>query len=262
MKLIDHIPEELTREILRHCLIIPEDEFYDDHLREIRRVKRKHGEPPASCILLVCKKWRQIGEWALYTSLCIASAEHARAVAQVLKLRAPVFARFIEHVRLEAGYGIEIQDILKFATNLKTIFVSAMVSSSESIKGLQRALPTVSPVRLYVHTFGANDEKNANKKTIENMLETMEEVHFYPHTTHLNDTMVLALMSASPSVKTISFDGYTLLHRYVKNSLSLEMIFARNTNIKRIICRRSVYYKSNLQYSRMSKMVLGVLDYQ
>ena len=152
MKSFNHLPEELIREILHYGLLIPENEFFDEYLRAARRARREHeSESPQWHILLVCKKWRRIGEPSLYTSLCIANVGHTRSLAKLFKSRPSLLARNIQHVRLEGGYMDELSDILEHATNLKTLSVSTTVPpSEESITGLQRALPLLKPVRLYI----------------------------------------------------------------------------------------------------------------
>ncbi|GJE91919.1 hypothetical protein PsYK624_080710 [Phanerochaete sordida] len=270
MKTVHAIPEELICEILHLALLIPEADFYDEQQRETRRVQRKHGVPPAAHILLVCRKWVRIGEPSLYSALCIASRAHAHAVADTFRVRAPALARTVRHVRLDGGFGRELHDVLAPAVGVRTVYVSTMVAAAESVVGLQRALPALRPVRLHVYTCAAdNGRRNANAKAIEGMLETMirtcsslEQIDFHPQLTMLSDVMVSALMNASPSINAVSFDGYMLLNRFVRNALPLEMMLARNTHVKRIVCRRSGYFKSNLQYSRLSKVVKGVLDYQ
>ena len=56
-------------------------------------------------------------------------------------------------LRLEAGIGKDLYGLVKHAPNIRVLYISTKLRSWHSITGLQKAIPLLDPVTLYIFSW-------------------------------------------------------------------------------------------------------------
>ncbi|KAK7036075.1 hypothetical protein R3P38DRAFT_2698232 [Favolaschia claudopus] len=144
---LSSVPEEILAEILSHILKVPDEMFSDTS-----EISPFAGSSQSVCALLrVCKRWLRFATPLLYGTVVIRSKGQANALATVLNaLSEQNLGRFVRNLRLEGGFGRQVEDILKRTPNITDLCLSARLYSSDNISGLVAGLSLVNPTRLIV----------------------------------------------------------------------------------------------------------------
>ena len=154
----ERFPTEIVYEILEYCIAItPETlftarrQFWGYHdFRSSRPSLQRYSH-----LLLVSKRWYDIGLPFLYTSLWISQASHAEATASVLRVN-PSLCRVVRDIRMSAvddGFGDNLQYIVENTPNLTNVRLELETSdwaAISSIEFLGNALPLLSPTTLWL----------------------------------------------------------------------------------------------------------------
>ncbi|KAK7020336.1 hypothetical protein R3P38DRAFT_3197662 [Favolaschia claudopus] len=105
---LSSVPEEILAEILSRILNVPDEMFSDTS-----EISPFAGSSQSVCALLrlgVCKRWLRVATPLLYGTVVIRSKGQANALATVL--REQNLGRFVRNLRLEGGFGRQVEDIL------------------------------------------------------------------------------------------------------------------------------------------------------
>lgn len=189
------LPEEIIREIVRHIippfsaktfLKFPEQDT--PYWKEERPGALQKG---STNILLISKRWLRIAAPMLYTGVALRKSKHTSTLARLVKTD-PAVARAIRYLRLEGGsMSRELSTLLRYATNIHTLYVTAHLRSGESLEGLRRAAHLVHPTTLYIH-FAPNERhsywstENGEEtvlRVIVGLWTAVTEIHFSAFTT-------------------------------------------------------------------------------
>lgn len=136
-------PDEILSEILSPALKVS-DELFSDTSDVSPFAKYS---PSTSAYLVVCRDWLRVATPLLYNVGVLRSKSQANALEKVLETQKE-FGRFIKKLRVEGGYGMAMHTVLKSAPNITDIFLSLMIWSSDSTKGLCKGLPLINPHRV------------------------------------------------------------------------------------------------------------------
>jgi hypothetical protein len=136
------LPDEILKEILSQPLIVTDEVFaatgfaspFASHVQS------------SSSVLVVCKRWLRIATPLLYNFVVLRSTAQAQALAHVLQSN-PSLGSFIRRLRVECGFGMAMNKILKLAPHITHLFVSLAIYSADSVSGLCRAIPRINPTR-------------------------------------------------------------------------------------------------------------------
>ncbi|GJE91941.1 hypothetical protein PsYK624_080930 [Phanerochaete sordida] len=151
---MDRLPDELLRETLSYNLLIPHAEFLYYH-------DRFDDDPPAprpARLLRVSKRWLRTGTPLLYECVRLRTPAHTAAVAQLFRAH-PRVAQGVRCLRLEGGLGKDLVHVAKYTTGLRCLYVDLQIKSVHSIAGLEKALPLLKPVELYIREETYRDNK-------------------------------------------------------------------------------------------------------
>ncbi|KAI0086568.1 hypothetical protein BDY19DRAFT_350963 [Irpex rosettiformis] len=143
---INDIPEELLRQILKY-------EFYID-LRDTFSLFRAYFALRRTCkpsyLLLVCKHWLYVATPLFYETVELGTDRHVGQLAQVIR-RNPSLGSAVRHLRIDGGYGWELDDIVQHMPHILTLSVQSCLTTNQSNAGLILALPRLNPDTLYFH---------------------------------------------------------------------------------------------------------------
>ncbi|KAK7053514.1 F-box domain-containing protein [Favolaschia claudopus] len=140
------LPDEIISEILSPALKVPDHLFSDSS--DVSPFATYSVS--SSAYLSVCKDWLRVATPLLYHVVVLRSKSQANALEKVLR-RSPEFGLFIRKLRVEGGYGPAMLTILKASPNVKDLFVSFSIWSSDSTVGLCSGLPLLNPKRVILH---------------------------------------------------------------------------------------------------------------
>ncbi|TDL29976.1 hypothetical protein BD410DRAFT_737191 [Rickenella mellea] len=141
------LPDEVLKEILAPPLVISDDDFsFTGDAKE-----SPFGRTPrhSSSLLLVCKHWMRVATPLLYEVAVIRSTAQAQALAYAITSN-KVFGTFIKRLRMEGGFGKAPAKFITAAPNIRELFITADLWSSDNPSGLCSALSGMNPHRLIV----------------------------------------------------------------------------------------------------------------
>src|ERR1700733_14396674 len=130
------LPDELIKEILTPALKVPDDLFSNTSSPSPFSTYSRS----TSSYLVVAKAWLRVATPLLYHVVILRSKAQAQALEATLHEN-PQLGKHIKKLRVEGGYGTALYSIIKSAYNLKELFLSLEIWSSDSISGLCRGLP-------------------------------------------------------------------------------------------------------------------------
>lgn len=136
------LPDELVKQILLPIFLVPESKFFDTG--EISPFSTP--SPSCSTYLLVCKQWLRVATPLLYNCVIIRSKAQAQALERVL-LSNPAFGKQTKKLRVEGGFGMHMNCILKCAYNVEDLVLSLMITSADTVSGLKKSLPRLKGVK-------------------------------------------------------------------------------------------------------------------
>lgn len=147
---IEHVPDELLCDILSLILHVPNIEFFawPDIRRGLHEDLPEDYVPP-SHVLLVCKHFLRVGTPLLYNAVRIVSQDSTRAIAEFLRTHADI-GRNLRRLRLENGYGREMELVVKHTPNVEELYLYPDVKIRYSIVGIRKALLMLNPTHLWV----------------------------------------------------------------------------------------------------------------
>lgn len=90
-----------------------------------------------------------VGTPLLYHVVIIRSKAQAQALQRTLRKNKDL-GNLIKKLRVEGGFGDAMRTILTSSPNIKDISLSIDLRSSDSVKGLLNALPTINPTHLAI----------------------------------------------------------------------------------------------------------------
>ncbi|TDL29966.1 hypothetical protein BD410DRAFT_834186 [Rickenella mellea] len=207
------LPDEILKEILVPPLRIPDVEFSSTG----RASESPFGRTVrnSSSLLLVSKQWMRVATPLLYEVVIMRSTAQAQALAYAIKSN-KAFGMFIKKLRMEGGFGKSPAHFIALAPNIRELFVTLDLWSSDSPSGLCSMLSGMNLCRVVInHQDG--DIKNAKATQLWKSLCTC-----IPHWSNLeileyHSTYAIsingkgkywelaALLKASPSVKHVVF---------------------------------------------------------
>ncbi|KAJ6556633.1 hypothetical protein DFH09DRAFT_1491282 [Mycena vulgaris] len=202
-----HIPDEIISEILSPALTV------HDHMLSDTSGKSPFASNSASgsSTLLVCKSWLRVATPFLYSVVIIRTKPQAQALQMTLQSN-PDLGRFVKKLRVEAGFGRFMLQILKNTPNVNDIALSLLLPASDPPSGLVRGLPLINPTRLII--IDDNDLFRTNKAVsqLTTALETcvgkwtnLNKVLFPYDQWMYERYSFLRALCACPTVKTVSF---------------------------------------------------------
>lgn len=116
-------------------------------------------------------------------------------------------------LRLEGGFGRHLPVVIKHAPNIEVLYISLHVPTSESIRGLHKALSLLQPKTLYMHyrisharsTKVIRDAKNLVQSAIASQWTSLTNIVLDPYL-RLSSSMAEALRHA-PALRTLRIDS-------------------------------------------------------
>ncbi|GJE97698.1 hypothetical protein PsYK624_139190 [Phanerochaete sordida] len=167
---MDALPEEILREILAYIISVYHPRFlrfYNPF--EFLRSRRRQ---PSRCadVLLVSKRWLRVGTPLLYECLVLSKSEHTKSVADLIHAH-PGVGQAVRCLKLAGGLGKELLQVAEHTTQVQSVFVNLRLKSSDSIVGLRKGLPLLSPIHLYVDRASYRENKRIDD--VRALLSTM-----------------------------------------------------------------------------------------
>ncbi|KAJ7052348.1 hypothetical protein C8F01DRAFT_574272 [Mycena amicta] len=165
------LPDEVLSEILAPALTV-DDETFSDTTSEVSPFATYTES--ASAYLLVNKSWLRVATPLLYATVVLRSKAQAKALERALSGNA-ILGQFIKQLRVEGGYGAPMHHILKLSPNIAHLYLTLVVSSSDSTDGLCKGLALISPKRLILQdTIHYSDQ--AKNKMVRNLIDAIVKV--------------------------------------------------------------------------------------
>ena len=146
-------PDEVLDVILENALMIPERTF------EAWREPQTFAGTPRSTVanlLLVCKRWHDIGELWLYESAIIRTREQMSALAIAVTREyknGRKLGWYMRRLRIDSGYADTASLFLRHTPKIVSLFLGFDISIDDQTKRLMRALRTINPRRLYMDSM-------------------------------------------------------------------------------------------------------------
>lgn len=153
---IHNLPDELVEGILIHWLRLSPEAFAAQrlgHVVEDDASLYRITYPQQPSLLLVCKRWLNIGSPLLYESVTIRSSGHAATLAQTVS-KTPTVARAIKWLAIHGAgpgtpaspsYGRGFGAFLKHIPDIRTLKLDLDFGPREVVSGLCEWLPNLSP---------------------------------------------------------------------------------------------------------------------
>ncbi|KAI9066361.1 hypothetical protein FKP32DRAFT_1664846 [Trametes sanguinea] len=144
------VPHEVLECILHHALVIPTQTF------EAWRTAATFAASPRSTsagILLVSKRWHELGEPYLYESAILRTKAQVKSfAAAVRKVNTRDIKRghYLRRLRIEGGYNDRVRTIFEGSPGIVHLFLGFDISLDDSSAGLKRALQKINPSRLFM----------------------------------------------------------------------------------------------------------------
>ncbi|TDL29915.1 hypothetical protein BD410DRAFT_46665 [Rickenella mellea] len=130
---MDRLPDEILKEILEPSLHIPDDEF--SSIGRARESPFGRTARNSSSLLIVSKRWMRVATPLLYEVVIIRSTAQAQALAYAIKSN-KAFGLFIKKIRMEGGFGKAPAQFIASAPNIRDIFLTLDLWSSDNPAGL------------------------------------------------------------------------------------------------------------------------------
>ncbi|KAH9894373.1 hypothetical protein C8Q73DRAFT_760621 [Cubamyces lactineus] len=144
----ESVPDDVLEYILHYALTIPSETF------EAWRTPATFAGSPrsnVSNILLVSRRWHNLGVPSLYEAAILRTVDQGRAFVQssrIMNERGVRRSHYLRRLRIEGGYNTHTKMIFEKSPGITTLFVAFDISLDDSSAGLKRALQTVNPSRL------------------------------------------------------------------------------------------------------------------
>ncbi|KDQ60090.1 hypothetical protein JAAARDRAFT_32473 [Jaapia argillacea MUCL 33604] len=142
----DKLPDEILKEILSPSLHVPDEKFTDTSGPSVFF----RFDLSTSAFLLVCKRWLRVATPLLYEVVVLCSKAQAQALSQVFATNKQL-GTFVKKLRVEGGYGMPMEKIIKASPNIKDLYLSLALYSTDSVSGICRSLSSISPTRLILY---------------------------------------------------------------------------------------------------------------
>ncbi|OSC98702.1 hypothetical protein PYCCODRAFT_1447286 [Trametes coccinea BRFM310] len=144
------VPNEVLECILHYALVIPTRTF------EAWRTAATFAASPRSTaadILLVSKRWHELGDPYLYESAILRTKAQVKSFASAVRKansRGIKRGHYLRRLRIEGGYNDRIKTILESSPGIVHVFLGFDISLHDTSAGLKRALQRVNPTRLFM----------------------------------------------------------------------------------------------------------------
>ncbi|RDB27833.1 hypothetical protein Hypma_002324 [Hypsizygus marmoreus] len=195
----ENLPNELIGEILQYVLHVPEEKFQD--VSEVSPFSCPSHFPSAA-VLAVCKRWMIVATPLLYQVVIIRSKAQAQALERTLRGQKE-FGTCIKKLRLEGGYGDATRKIILASPNVSNLCISLAIRSSDSTKGLCKALATINPSCLVI----CDSQKALSNASLSSLVSTligcfaiwtnMLRIHLSPVTSNCSESIIPSLANAT-----------------------------------------------------------------
>ncbi len=156
--MVDRLPEEILREILKPLFHVSPEHFREQPSSFLRT---RPSFPRSPSVLLVCKRWLRVATPLFYECLQIKSDKAVEGLAETL-LATPALGQYIRRLRLEGGYGRNLLTVVKHAPDIRVLSIQLDVMSRSVTSGLSRSLLLLNPEELHLHGLGG---RRPNQKT-------------------------------------------------------------------------------------------------
>ncbi|KAH9894372.1 hypothetical protein C8Q73DRAFT_514470 [Cubamyces lactineus] len=149
----EEVPDEVLDVILANALMIPERTF------EAWRVPHTFAGTPRSTVanlLLVSRRWHDIGKPWLYESAILRTREQTNALAAAVAKEyknGRKLGCYMRRLRIDSGYTDTTSLLLRHTPKIVSLFLGFDISIDDQTKRLMRALRTINPRRLYMDSM-------------------------------------------------------------------------------------------------------------
>ncbi|EJD51166.1 hypothetical protein AURDEDRAFT_181952, partial [Auricularia subglabra TFB-10046 SS5] len=168
------LADETLADILTRHLHVTAEDFES---KDPYAVANDSGWCSSSHVLLVCKRWLRVATPLLYDVIILRSSAQAQSLASALK-KTPQLGAFVRKVRLEGGFGANVQKFLAHAPNVTDLALNLTLWSNDSSTGICKALPSMNPRNVVLLHLGtedrrlhARDQENKNEANLRVALE-------------------------------------------------------------------------------------------
>lgn len=202
------IPDELLQQILRELLSVPIEEFcsYED---KFSFVTSPHST--ASDVLLVAKRWWQVGTPLLFETVTLRTAAQVKAFAATFK-KDPSLGRHVRKLRLESGFGLQLAMktiVSACGSSIQVLYLYVGVLAGDNVDGLLHLLPSINPNQIVLFGDGRSNCKAAVKldQTLGSCISTWSNlisVHFRDYDPFYLRSGVMSSLGKSKSLRNIS----------------------------------------------------------
>ncbi|KAI0332478.1 hypothetical protein GY45DRAFT_478919 [Cubamyces sp. BRFM 1775] len=152
-QMTEEVPDEVLDVILASALVIPERTF------EAWRLPHTFSGTPRSTVadlLLVSKRWHDIGKPWLYESAIVRTREQMDALAIAVAKdhkNGRKLGWYMRRLRIDSGYADPAFLFLRHTPKIVSLFLGFDISIDDQTQRLMRALRTINPCRLYMDSM-------------------------------------------------------------------------------------------------------------
>ncbi|OSC98703.1 hypothetical protein PYCCODRAFT_965959 [Trametes coccinea BRFM310] len=149
----EQLPDEVLETVLENALCI------FDIIFEAWRLPHTFAGSPrstASDILLVSKRWHDLGKPWLYESAIIRTREQAHALAEATCKSWKSSRRlgsYLRRLRIDCGYSDALGQVLRNAPKIDSLYLGFDISVDDHTGRLMRAFRAINPSRLYLDFY-------------------------------------------------------------------------------------------------------------
>ena len=250
---IDNLPDELLREILSQVLHVSHPKFF---IWSNIRPDPPSDSVPRSHVVLVNHRFLRIGIPILYEAVRITNQDTTKYIADILSANATV-GPAVRWLRLEGGYGRELELALKPMTAVESLYFSVDARARDSIAGVRRVLLKLDPLHVWLDR--GSGRPNKHQPVLHPLLHHLvrrqwtrlvrpsflwacttdagrgmqKSIAFEDHWDVLAEPFVVALRDA-PALEELSLDEADAVHWL---GLGILQTIAENPRLVRIVCR-------------------------
>ncbi|KAI0663145.1 hypothetical protein C8Q70DRAFT_956235 [Cubamyces menziesii] len=162
----ESVPDDVLEYILHYALTLPAEIF-----EAWRTPSTFAGSPRSNVpnILLVSKRWHNLGLPSLYEAAILRTMHQGRVFAQSTKItneRGVRRGHYLRRLRIEGGHSTYTKTILEKSPGIVAFFVSFDVSLDDSFAGLKRALQQLNPLRLFMYSSLGSHATASNTQSL------------------------------------------------------------------------------------------------
>ncbi|KDQ60074.1 hypothetical protein JAAARDRAFT_32451 [Jaapia argillacea MUCL 33604] len=210
----DKLPDELLKEILSPSLHVSDEKFTDTSGPSVFF----RFDLSTSAFLLVCKRWLRVATPLLYEVVVLCSKAQAQALSQVFASNKQL-GPFVKKLRVEGGYGAPMEKIIKACPNIKDLYLSLSLYSTDSVSGICRSLSSINPTRLILYESSDHLDNSNTRQLTEALCASISSTWktlgvFYTPCANRGSgkvyhrwSAIISALSNSPSLREVTFSS-------------------------------------------------------